>query len=117
MVGVVQQAPFLWRPGVEDERPVPAYDVDARPRRQDLPAERRWLRETGSLYLTRTGLYLGDPGNRLGGRITLFEMAAEEGLDIDTEADLRYAEAVLAQNPDRVPDPGATGGDAPGHTV
>lgn len=98
MVGVVAEPPFLWRPGVDGGQPRPAYDVDARLRRQDLPADQRWFRETGSLYLTHTDLYLptdARPGNRLGGRIALFEMAEEEGLDIDTPADLAVADAVL----------------------
>ncbi len=93
MVGVVEQAPFIWRAG---HPPTASYDVATRPRRQDLTDESRRFRETGSLYVTRTAVY-ETHDNRLGGRIGLFVMADEEGVDIDTELDLRLAAAILAK--------------------
>ena len=54
MVGVVEQPPFIWQAG---DPPTAAYDVTARPRRQDLTDATRRYRETGSLYLTRTEIY------------------------------------------------------------
>ena len=91
MVGVVPVAPFLWE---MSDPPRAAYPVDARPRRQDMtPADKRY-RETGSLYLTRTEVY-ETLDNRLGGRIGLFVMAEEEGVDIDTLQDLELAERYL----------------------
>ena len=91
MVGVVEQPPFIWQAG---EPPAAAYDVTARPRRQDLTDETRRYRETGSLYVTRTEIYeLHD--NRLGGRIGLFVMAEDEGIDIDTELDVALAARLL----------------------
>lgn len=99
MVGVVPASPFLWRPGVDGRPPEAAYDVDARLRRQDLPPDQRRFRETGSLYLTRADLYRPTPtrpANRLGGRIVLFEMHPDEGVDIDTPTDVRLAEVLLA---------------------
>ncbi|HET6967496.1 MAG TPA: acylneuraminate cytidylyltransferase family protein [Ornithinibacter sp.] len=91
LVGVVPQAPFIWTGGVT---PTAAYDVDARPRRQDLtPATLRY-RETGSLYLTRPWVY-EERDNRLGGRVGLFVMDEVEGTDVDTELDLLVAEQVL----------------------
>lgn len=92
LVGVVAQAPFLWQS--TPLGPVPAYDVDARPRRQDLTPEAVRYRETGSLYVTRTAIYRGR-NNRIGGRVGLFVMDEEEGLDIDTELDLLVAEQRL----------------------
>lgn len=87
LVGVVPQTPFLWRQGP------PAfahYDIDARPRRQDIDADGFFYRETGSLYLTRTEIY-ETRDNRLGGNVGLFVMDDVEGIDIDTELDLSLA--------------------------
>ena len=91
LVGVVPQAPFLWTPG---EQPTAAYDVTARPRRQDLTPEAMRYRETGSLYLTRSWVY-DELDNRIGGRVGLFVMDEVEGSDVDTELDLLVAEQIL----------------------
>jgi CMP-N,N'-diacetyllegionaminic acid synthase len=87
MVGVVEQPPFIWQAG---RPPRAAYDVGARPRRQDLSDEARRYRETGSLYVTRTEIY-EQHNNRLGGQIGLFLMDEDEGIDIDTELDVALA--------------------------
>jgi CMP-N,N'-diacetyllegionaminic acid synthase len=68
--------------------------VADRPRRQDLTADRLRYRETGSLYVTRTEVYL-DQHNRLGGRVHLFVMDELEGVDIDTPHDLEVAARLL----------------------
>jgi CMP-N,N'-diacetyllegionaminic acid synthase len=91
VVGVVPQAPFLWWAG---DPPRADYDVDRRPRRQDLTSESLRYRETGSLYVTRRWVY-DDLDNRLGGRIGLFVMDEVEGIDVDTELDLALAEQQL----------------------
>ena len=93
LVGVVPQAPFLWRHGDE---PTPEYDFTSRPRRQDLAIGDYLYRETGSLYLTRTDVYQ-QLANRLGGRIGLFVMHEGEGVDIDSELDLTVVEQQLLQ--------------------
>ena len=91
MVGVVEQPPFIWQAG---HPPTAAYDVAARPRRQDLTEDTRRYRETGSLYITRTEIY-EQHDNRLGGQIGLFVMAEDEGVDIDTEFDIALAAQLL----------------------
>ena len=91
MVGVVEQPPFIWQAGAP---PTAAYDVAARPRRQDLTDAARRYRETGSLYVTRTEIY-EQHDNRLGGTIGLFVMAEDEGIDIDTELDVALAIRLL----------------------
>jgi len=97
LVGVVPQAPFIWTEGTADAGPSPAYDVTARPRRQDLtPATLRY-RETGSLYLTRTWVY-DELDNRIGGRVGLFVMDELEGIDVDTELDLEVADRTLSHH-------------------
>ncbi len=102
LVGVVPQAPFLWTAG---DRPSAAYDVAARPRRQDLTPEMLRYRETGSLYLTRSRIY-DEHDNRIGGRVGLFVMDEVEGTDIDTELDLLVAERLLLGQV--APTPGGT---------
>lgn len=91
LVGVVPQTPFLWHAG---SPPRAEYNVDQRPRRQDLDFGSYLYRETGSLYVTRTELY-AHPGNRIGGQVELFVMDEIEGIDIDNELDLVYADAVM----------------------
>ncbi|MBT2519657.1 cytidylyltransferase domain-containing protein [Arthrobacter sp. ISL-28] len=91
LVGVVPQTPFLWTMG---EHPQAQYDVANRPRRQDLRDDDYRYRETGSLYLTKTEIYERH-SNRLGGRIGLFIMDEDEGVDVDTELDLSVAEHQL----------------------
>jgi CMP-N,N'-diacetyllegionaminic acid synthase len=92
LIGVVEQPPFIWQS--TPMGPFPSYPVNARPRRQDLTPEQRRYRETGSVYITRTSIYR-DQQNRIGGKATLFVMAEDEGLDIDTELDLAVAAAWL----------------------
>lgn len=97
MVGVVEQPPFIWQAG---DPPTAAYAVEARPRRQDLTPDARRYRETGSLYVTRTEVY-EQHDNRLGGRIGLFVMHEDEGIDIDTELDVALAARLLAARSQR----------------
>lgn len=91
IVGVVPQAPFLWW---ATDPPRADYEVELRPRRQDMTPEMMRYRETGSVYVTRTEIYL-EWHNRLGGRIGLFVMDEIEGVDIDTPTDLAFAEQQL----------------------
>lgn len=90
LVGVVPFAPFFWWQGHDGQPPRADYQVQARPRRQDLTSEQLRYRETGSLYLTKPWVYEQND-NRLGGRVELFVMDEVEGIDIDTEHDLRLA--------------------------
>lgn len=96
LVGVVPQAPFMWH---MEEPPRSEYDVGRRPRRQELTPGSFLYRETGSLYVTRTDLYR-DPGNRIAGRVELFVMDEIEGIDIDSDVDLEYADLVLRARPE-----------------
>lgn len=95
LVGVVPVSPFLWRLG---DPALPQYDIDNRPRRQDMSADDIPYYEHGSLYLSTPACYL-EGGNRLGGRIGLFVMDELEGIDIDTELDFRLAEQTMLNLP------------------
>ena len=93
LVGVVESHAFFWR---RDPQVEACYDYARRPRRQDIPPADRRFRETGSVYVTARNLFLTG-GNRLGGRIALFEMAEEEGWEIDSLTDFAVLETLVAQ--------------------
>ena len=94
LVSVVETAPFLWSGSVDE--PVPGYDIDRRPRRQDLPDEQRRYRENGSIYVSSVEM-LRSRRNRLGGKITMFIMDPREGVDVDEEVDLRIVSELLEE--------------------
>lgn len=91
LVGVVPEPIFIWQMEPEVRA---LYPYQTRPRRQDMTPDQLRYRETGSLYLTRTDVYLQEH-NRLGGRIGLFVMDPAEGIDIDTPDDLTLAALTL----------------------
>ncbi len=96
LVGVVPQTPFLWWTARDGHGPTADFDVDNRPRRQELTEAQMRYRETGSLYVTRTWVYR-ERGNRIGGTIGLFIMDEVEGVDIDGPLDLALAGKTLIQ--------------------
>jgi N-acylneuraminate cytidylyltransferase len=82
---------FVWEPVDGGTfRPV-NYDYKARRRRQAI---RPQFRENGSFYIFRPEILRKD-GNRLGGRIGAFEMAAHKIFQIDSPEDVRLCEAVM----------------------
>ena len=82
---------FLWRRGAGGELESLNYDFRRRPRTQDL--EPQWM-ENGSIYLFKPWV-LERTGNRLGGRIAIYEMGEEESLEIDSPADAALCDALL----------------------
>ena len=68
-------------------------------------------RTTGSVYLTRTWVY-EELDNRIGGRVGLFVMDELEGIDVDTELDLRVADQTLARLWDLTPSTSLPGSPA-----
>ena len=94
LLGVVESHHFFWQRGTSGEATA-RYDFRNRPRRQDIaPADRNY-RETGSLYISRSQAFR-ESGNRLSGKIIMFEMAEEESWELDSEADFRILEALFA---------------------
>ncbi len=93
LLTVTEIHPFLWR---LDPSAIPLYDLSHRPRRQEVAGADRIYEETGSVYVTRTDLLMST-GRRLGGRVALHPTEFVERLDIDSEADLRIADAVLSR--------------------
>ncbi len=92
LVSVVEASPFLWTGTVEAA--TAHYDVDHRPRRQDVAAADRRYRETGSIYVTALD-HLAASRNRLDSRPCMLVMRPHEGLDIDDEFDLLMADRWL----------------------
>lgn len=96
LLSVTESHAFFWQAD-----PVRAsYDYERRPRRQDIAAEDRRYRETGSLYLTRRSLMVQER-NRLGGRISLFETSERESFEVDSLTDFLLLETLMAEaNPE-----------------
>ncbi len=87
---------FLWE---EQDGSAVAVNRDwrVRPRRQDMAPR---YRENGSIYIFKPWV-LRQGNNRLGGKIVLFKMTEEAGVDIDSEMDLEWASFLLqrGENP------------------
>ena len=81
---------FFWTP---DGKPL-HYDYSRRPRRQEFPGV---VHENGAFYFTKKEI-LEKNKNRLGGKIVIFLMPEEKGVDIDEPSDWPLAEKhLLAQ--------------------
>jgi CMP-N,N'-diacetyllegionaminic acid synthase len=83
--------PFLWK---NPQNAQAGYDVQRRPRRQDVPDDERLYEENGSIYITRTDVLMRDHC-RLGGKIVAFAMSSAESIDIDTAEDFALAGALM----------------------
>ena len=92
VVSVGPVHPFLWH----DAPARPLYDVDHRPRRQDIPTDERLFVENGSIYVTRTSA-LRATGNRVAGRVELLVMSELESIDVDDEDQLAIVDALLSR--------------------
>ena len=87
---------FLW--AEQDGQAVAGgRDWRERPRRQDMPPR---YRENGSIYVFKPWV-LRQGHNRLGGKIVLFKMSEEAGVDIDSETDLEWADFLLRRKEKR----------------
>lgn len=91
VVPFVDHSPFLWRDPLA--APKALYGTTNHRRRQDLRDEDRWYRENGSYLTTRQSL--GSTQNRIGEECALSLMSPEEGIDIETPADLIEANSIL----------------------
>lgn len=81
---------FIWRRSPETASPV-NYDHARRPRSQDFEPQ---FAENGSIYITRTDL-LRATGNRLGGKIAVYEMSPWCAYEIDDRDDLALIEWIM----------------------
>ena len=85
---------FIWEGTSGDMRPI-NYDYRARPMRQVGVCG---YAENGSIYITKLGV-LRDTGNRLGGKIAMYEMPYWSQYEIDEPDDLDLCEWILAREP------------------
>ncbi len=90
LLTTVHSKRFFWD---ADGQPI-NYDPAHRPRRQDFTG---WQMENGAFYFTRAKV-LKTHRSRLGGRIGLYEMSAENALEVDEPVDWRLAEQLLLQH-------------------
>ena len=88
LLSVTRDHSFFWQPrGFGSGATAVNYDPTNRPRRQDHDGV---LRETGSFYIFRTGIFL-HRNSRLGGHVETFEVPAEDALEIDDPRELELA--------------------------
>lgn len=94
LVSVCESHAFFWS---TPEEPQALYDYMNRPRRQDIPTEKRQYRENGSIYLTKLSI-LNQLNNRLGGKIAMFCMHEAESWEIDSLTDFNIVEQLMKEN-------------------
>ena len=92
LLSVVPFHLFIWRSVARQARAVD-YDYRRRPRRQDRAQE---YMENGSIYVFKPGV-LRQFNNRLGGKITLYEMDSWSSVDINTMRDLELCEWIVSR--------------------
>jgi N-acylneuraminate cytidylyltransferase len=93
LLSVTENHHFFWR---NSSKPQALYDYNNRPRRQDIRNADRTYRENGSIYIT-TPETLKKNKNRLGGKITIFQMSEEESYEIDTITDLHIVTTLMRE--------------------
>jgi CMP-N,N'-diacetyllegionaminic acid synthase len=93
LLSVCENHHFFW---MNKSNPKALYDFTERPRRQDIDNKKKWYRENGSIYITRTSI-LKEKKNRLGGKISMFEMTEEESWEIDTPSDLKIVSVLFEE--------------------
>lgn len=93
LLSVCENHHFFWK---NKAKPEALYDFQKRPRRQDISEFDRWYRENGSIYITRAHI-LRKNNNRLGGKISMFVMTEEESWEVDSQADLKIASALMSE--------------------
>lgn len=97
LVTGVRSKKFFWTGDKSgNNRPV-NYDFLNRPRRQDFDG---FIMENGAFYITKRKV-LKDAGCRLGGKIAVFEMLPETGVEIDEPADWEVVENLLIERKKR----------------
>ena len=90
LLTATRQRMFIWRP----DGTAVNYDPACRPRRQEFAGE---MVENGAFYLTKRWVW-EKYANRLGGKIALYEMDAEQAIEIDTHFDWKIIDAIVSDN-------------------
>ena len=92
LLSVVPSHAFIWKKEKNNARPI-NYNFENRPRRQDKEPE---FRENGSIYVTKISI-LKKYKNRLGGKIALFVMDEDKGIDLDSLFDFDCLEFIISR--------------------
>tara|TARA_R110001599_G_scaffold60939_3_gene169267 strand:+ start:35279 stop:35968 length:690 start_codon:yes stop_codon:yes gene_type:complete len=82
---------FLWE---NKSEPCALYDFNNRPRRQDVNTESIKYKENGSIYITKTSMFVKHK-NRLCGKIASYVMSEAESFEIDNQLDWLILESIL----------------------
>ena len=90
LLSVSRNAGFIWEQKDGQLRSL-SYDYRRRQRGQDLPSQ---FRENGSIYVFKPWV-LREHNNRLGGRMTLYEMEYWSSFEIDTKEDAELCDWIL----------------------
>ena len=90
LLSVCENTRFVWALTTKGPASI-NYDYRHRRREQDMD---RQFQENGSIYLSRPWV-LRDQGNRLGGRIALYEMDYWSSFQIDSPEDLELCDWIL----------------------
>ena len=97
LVSVVRTHSFLWSKTHSGVVPK-SYDYKTRPRRQELVPD---YEENGSIYAF-TKKHWDETQCRLGGKISLFEMPEESGMQIDSHLDMYLVGKILERKEQRL---------------
>ena len=89
-----REAVHVWHAGPEGLDSI-TYDWESRAREQDMPV---LYRENGSIYVFKTQV-LRQNGNRLGGRITVFEMDWWSSFQLDEPEHVQLLDWILSGRP------------------
>jgi len=91
LLTVVPSHAFIWQQDSDGFGRASHYDPAKRPRRQDMQPQ---FRENGSFYIFSRANYQ-KYGNRLGGKIALYEMDEASAMEIDSVTDFEIVEILM----------------------
>lgn len=92
ILSVAEFSHFLWNK--HNGLGIPTYDINNRPRRQDIVEDDKSFMENGSIYVFSSDSF-SKSGNRLSGDIGIYIMSQSESYEIDSHLDFVICEAIL----------------------
>jgi N-acylneuraminate cytidylyltransferase len=91
LLSVVRTHSYFWK---NISSPNSLHSFEFRKRRQDLLEEDILYRENGSIYITKVNVLMSYK-NRLGGKISMYEMSEYESYEIDSMEDFIIVESLM----------------------
>ncbi len=92
LVSVNATKNFFWK-----NKAIPLYNFKKRSMRQNLKKNEIIYKENGSIYISKVDILLKNK-NRLGGKITIFEMKEDEGYEVDSLKDFENVKSLISRN-------------------